>query len=340
MSRRSWLKAFIFTASFAIGIALLWFLVEKAGWEMIRAEVWRFGFWPLVGFVALSFVNFTLYSWRWQIITNSHIPAKNRQPLLRMYWHRLSGYAFGYLTPAAQVAGEPVRIALLVGSGVSAKAATSSVTLDIGFELCAYVFFIIAGVAFALAEGAGDPIALSFTIVGLGILLLLILGFLFSAASGKRVLSGLMRRVGFTGKRTKHVTEWVSEMEGLMTEFFKGRRLLVFGIACLSLVMSSFRIVEVFYLATFFGVSLNLGQAFLTSTLPGIALLFPVPGGLGVFEGSFSALFTALGIPINPVAFTLMIRARDAVFISLGVMHLVHSGGKYVVKKTLDTQAP
>ncbi|MCR4312122.1 MAG: flippase-like domain-containing protein [Candidatus Uhrbacteria bacterium] len=334
MKRRMWMKGAMFVLGIVFGFGLLAFLIGREGWHDVLREVVYFGIWPFVGFVAMSLVNFALYSWRWQIITNSHLPPEKRLSLRAMYWHRLSGYAVGYLTPAAQVAGEPARIALLATDGVPIKAATSSVTLDIGFELCVYVVFITAGVIFALADGTGDPITLALTIAALVLLLALVLGFLISAASGKRVLSGTLRAIGFRGKRSKHVVEWVSEMEGLMTEFFKGRSWLVAGVTLLSFVMISFRIVEVVYIAHYFGQSLTFAQAFLMSTLPGIALLLPIPGGLGVFEGGFAAVFTALGVGLNPVAFALIIRLRDLLFIGLGVVHLVERTGRYVVNRT------
>jgi hypothetical protein len=66
------------------------------------------------------------------------------------------------------------------------------------------------------------------------------------------------------------------------------------------------------------------------STLPGVSLLLPVPAGLGVFEGSNAGMFALLGVAINPVAYTMIIRARDFLFIGLGIFHAVRSGEKLV----------
>ncbi len=333
MKRELWIKTILSVTSLVCGIGILVLVIGRDGGRVMN-EVVQFGVWPLLGFIGLSLINFALYSWRWQLITNSHLPPERRLSLGSMYLHRMSGYAVGYLTPAAQIAGEPARIGLLMSDGVPAKAATSSVTLDIGFELCVYVVFITAGVAFALAQGTGSSLALILTIIGLLLLLAVLLGFLVSAASGRRVLSASLRFIGLGGKRTRHVVEWVSEMEALMTDFFSGRSALVVGITLLSIVMVAFKVVEVVYLAYFFGTSLNFAQAFLISTLPGITLLLPIPGGLGVFEGGFAAVFSALAVGLNPVAFALIIRIRDALFIGFGVAHLVRRTGRYVVDRS------
>lgn len=334
MNRFMWMKSILSALSFIVGAGILVLIIARDGWQDVLGEVARFGWMPLVGFIVLSLVNFTLYSLRWQLITNSHLPSEKRLSLWTMYQHRMSGFAVGYLTPAAQIAGEPARIGLLVADGVSAKAATSSVTLDIGFELCIYVVFMATGVGFALAQGAGSTTALIATIAALLVLLGLVLGFLLSAASGRRVLSGGLRTFGMGGKHTGHIVEWISDMEGLMTEFFRGRNRLVAAIVALSFVMVSFKVFEVVYLAYFFGLTLNFAQAFLVSTLPGVMLLLPIPGGLGVFEGGFAAVFTALGVGLNPVAFALIIRIRDALFIGWGVHHLVERTGRYAIERS------
>jgi len=99
------------------------------------------------------------------------------------------------------------------------------------------------------------------------------------------------------------------------------------AIAFLAVTVISFRVVEVFYLAHFFDIQLNFAQAFLISTLPGIALLLPVPAGLGVFEGGFASVFVLLGVPLSAVAFALVIRLRDFAFIGFGLIHLLRQGG-------------
>ena len=123
---------------------------------------------------------------------------------------------------------------------------------------------------------------------------------------------------------------WLSETEKLMSQFFVGRWPLVFFIIFLSFVMAAFRAVEVTFITFFLGTHIALRDAFLMSTLPGVALLLPIPAGLGVFEGSNAAMFAVLGISVNALAYTIIIRLRDFTFIALGITHAVQRGEKLI----------
>lgn len=94
----------------------------------------------------------------------------------------------------------------------------------------------------------------------------------------------------------------------------------------LSTVTMLFRILEVYFIAWGFGqAGLRFSQAFLAATLPGFALLVPVPAGIGVFEGGLDFIFELLAIPIAPLAFVAIIRARDLLFIIIGFLHTLIS---------------
>jgi uncharacterized membrane protein YbhN (UPF0104 family) len=52
-----------------------------------------------------------------------------------------------------------------------------------------------------------------------------------------------------------------------------------------------------------------------------VAFLLPVPSALGFFEASQTGMFALLGVSINAIALTLLIRFRDLLFIFIGLMH-------------------
>jgi len=164
--------------------------------------------------------------------------------------------------------------------------------------------------------------------VGLLVMLVVLSGFLFGVAKGDGWFSKIFRalRLG-KFKSMKRVEGWIKETEAIMGVFLHARKSFLMAIAFLAVTVISFRVVEVFYLAHFFDIQLNFAQAFLISTLPGIALLLPVPAGLGVFEGGFASVFVLLGVPLSAVAFALVIRLRDFAFIGFGLIHLLRQGG-------------
>ncbi|MFH1631896.1 MAG: lysylphosphatidylglycerol synthase transmembrane domain-containing protein [bacterium] len=321
--------------SFAFGVAIFIWLINREGFAEISQHVARFGFLPFLGFLALSIFNFIFYSWRWQIITNRHLPKSQHISLIRMYMNRMSGYAASYLTPAAQVGGEPVRIAMLASEGVPLKQATSSVVLDVAFELAAYIAFILAGVALAMFGGLAVG-SVTIVLVGLAVALAIIISFFVIIARGRLFFTPLLRffRIDRIGK-LKRFENSLKKTEGMMSEFLSGKPWLLVGISLLSLFVIAFRIVEVFYIAHFLGVSFGFAEAFLVATLPGVALLLPVPAGLGIYEGGFAAVFTVLSIPLSAVAFALIIRARDLIFILVGLTQMLDRGRAFIEKRLL-----
>ena len=340
MQRKRLFKFAIMFVSLGLGVALFVWLLAKEGGVAILDNLVSFGFLPFIGFVTISSLNFTLYAWRWQLIINSHLPPRERLPLRRVYLHRMAGFAMSYLTPAAQVGGEPARIAMLGSDNVPLRHATSSVILDVAFEMTAYIAFIVSGVVLAIAQGLGDGVSFAIVLIALGLTLVLLILFFWGAGSGRQFFSLAFRAVRLDRvARLKRFVEPIRSMETLMTEFLQGKISLVILVAFLSIVVIFFRVVEVFYLALFFGVDVSLAQAFLVSTIPGIALLLPVPAGLGVFEGSFELIFTLLAIPMSPVAFALIIRSRDLIFIFVGVMHMAQRGRAFLEARLLGKGA-
>ena len=318
-----------------LGAALLYALLAHEGFGNILEHLRAFGIWPFVGFVLISMANFVLYSIRWTMILHRQVKEqKHRLSLWRMYWHRMTGYAVGYLTPLNQAGGEPVRVALLCADGVPSQSAVASATLDIAFELCAYVVFIACGVIFALVEHQGGTGTLVTMAVGLSVAFSAFLAFFIALARGKAMARPLFHTLGLEKiARLKGAEHWLEATEDLMRGFFSEGKSRIVGISVLSMAMVAFRVVETFYIAWGFGVSLNFAQAFLVSSLPGLALLLPVPGGLGIFEGGFAAVFTALAVPMSPIAFSLIIRLRDVVFIGFGVVHMLRTGTTWALQK-------
>lgn len=330
-SRRRALHLFFLLLGIALGGGLLVFLIWRTGWTEFTGALIGFGLLPLLGFIGISLLNFCLYTLRWKIILDDMVKKELRVPFLRLFAHRMSGYAAGYLTPAAQVAGEPVRVAMLRGDGVPLKEATSSVVLDLAFEITSFVMYVIAGIILAFAQGLGADGNLLWPLLFVIVLLAFLLAFFIFTVSG----AGFFHRmIGLTGLRRfkpmANFEKWLAETEGLMSRFFAGKIGVILFIVFLSFTMTAFKAVEVTYIAHFFGVTLELRDAFLMSTLPGVALLLPVPGGLGVFEGSNAAMFALLGLSMNAIAFTMIVRARDFLFIAWGVMHAVRSGEKII----------
>lgn len=312
------------------GLYLLIATIAKQDIGLLLEELQFFGLFAFFGFVSISLLNFGLYVLRWKLIAD-HMHNKVRVPFWLMYMHRMAGYCFSYITPSAQAGGEPVRMALLVKDGVKTERATASVTLDIAFELTFLAGFIFLGFALSLLQGVTDfstnYISFLFIILFFGFFLLL----WFFAWRGYRPFSALQKR-----QRKNHpwsnVLRFLSGTESTIIEFFQAQRRVTVWVMLLSVLTMLFRVLEVYFIAWGFGhTGLQFSQAFLAATLPGIALLVPIPAGIGVFEGSMDFIFAALSIPLNALAFIAIIRARDLIFVLIGFVHtaIVTRGSLY-----------
>lgn len=317
----------------SLGGALFAFLVWKAGVGAIWESLSSFGIVPFLVFVLLSLLNFSLYTLRWKIILEA-MEKKKGIRYFRLFLHRMSGFATGYLTPAAQVAGEPVRVALLATEGVSSKTATSSVVLDLAFEISAFLLYVVLGMVLALSTGVGAGAFGMVAYIALGVLVLFMTLFFVSVAKGWNMFHSLARRPFFNKhKKMQKFVAWLLEVEQTMTHFFRGRAHILAAVILLSLVMTGFRAVEVWFIAKGFGQELSLSGSILLSTIPGLVLFAPVPGGLGLFEASMAAMLTTLGISTPAIAFTMIIRLRDFLFIGIGALHGIKEGAGYVSRK-------
>jgi uncharacterized protein (TIRG00374 family) len=312
-----------------VGVIICIQVVVSIGPQSVGHDLVRFGFFPLLGFVSISLLNFCLYTWRWKMILDDM--SGRRASFMQLFLHRMSGFAGGYLTPGAQVAGEPVRVAMLVGDGYSAKMATSSVVIDLAFEIITFVLYVVVGITLALASGITTSSAFLFPIVFVSGVLLFMVAFFVSIIRGKHFFSRIVAALPL--KKTPGIRSlllWMKETEGIMTNFFLHKSWKVVAIITLSCAMTLFKAIEVLWIAYFFGTHVTFFDTILVSTIPGIALLLPVPGGLGVFEGGMAALFGVLHLGLNPIAYTAIIRVRDAIFIIIGVAHAAREGISYV----------
>ena len=315
-------RTIVFSLLFLLGVVLFVRVVQQIGLTEIIDGISSFGVVPFIGFASISLINFALYVYRWKRIINDKRKRKEQIGFFRLYMHRMTGYAGSYLTPAAQVGGEPLRAALIHEDGIDGKKAASSVVIDLAFDVTALILFIIAGAILAAFEGV--LFGQSAWLFALGILIICtMLGYFYYATiSGKGFFRSIFRALQLHRLNGLHrIDDWLEETESHITDFFGKKPKLLIFLLFLSIVMISFKAVEIWYIAYFLGETLSFSQAFLASTLPGITLLIPVPGGLGFLEAGTAGVFALLGIGINAITVVFLIRMRDVLFVFLGLTH-------------------
>jgi len=303
-----------------VGIVFFIVTVNQTGIDEIWANLRQFKLLHFGIFLGLSTLNFMLYTLRWHLILNRI--NKKKVGFFRLFMHRMSGFAVSYITPTAQTGGEPLRALLLHEDGVSSKTSASSVIIDKGLEFAALFLFIGAGLGLALLEGSLDPNMQKVFMGLLLVLLVLIFWFYFSSVKNIGFFSSILRFFRLTKfRRVKSVEEKIMEIEDEMSHFYKKHMPTFVVLVLISLVIASFLLLEHWLIARFMGVNMTFLQTFLVSTIPYLAFMIPIPGGLGVLEGGHAAIFAALGISINAFVLVFIIRIRDLVFVLIGLIH-------------------
>lgn len=313
-------RIIFFSLLLVVGIVFFIGMITQTGINEIWLHLKQFKLLHFGVFLGLSTLNFMLYTLRWHLILNRI--NEHKIGFFRLFMHRMSGFAVSYITPTAQTGGEPLRILLLHEDGVSSRNAASSVIIDKGLEFAALFIFIGAGMGLALLEGSLDR-NIQYLFLGLlAVLVSLISWFYYSSVKNMGVFSSILRFFRLTKfKHVKSLEEKIIEIEDEMAHFYKKHMPTFLALVIISLVIASFLLLEHWLIARFMGVNMTFLQTFLVSTIPYIAFMIPIPGGLGVLEGGHAAIFAALGISINAFVLVFIIRIRDLVFVLIGLIH-------------------
>ena len=332
-------RIILFLGFLLLGIALFVGVIISTGIDEIIGTLRHFSFLHFCIFIALSLVNYCLYAYRWQIILRCIYPKKI--PFLTLFLHRKSDFALSYLTPTAQTGGAPLRILLLQNDKVPTKAATSSVIIDKGLELAALFIFQAAGIAIALSDQSLPPEIQGFAKIMFVFIIVLVFWFYYSSVRNKGVFSSVIRIFKLHKfKKIKAIEGKIMEVEEEMSNFYKKHVKIFLILIPISLVITSFFLIEHWLIARFMGVNMTFTQIFLISTLPYIAYMLPIPGGLGLLEGGHAAIVALLGIPINAFVMVFIIRIRDLAFVLVGLIHASKQGVKMLKKAFTEKKNP
>lgn len=336
-------KTFAFLIFLAIGIALFVSILLETGFEAIADSLIKFSLINFIFLLAVSLINFGLFTWRWLMIIKLHLKKEKKKcpSFIRLFLHRMSAYAVSYLTPTATSGGEPVRIFFLKEDKIDTKTAVSSIVIDKVFEYTALILFIFSGVLVAIIEGSIFSGKVEI-MLGAGILIFgaLIFWFYYSTIKHIGFFSSIFKFVRLNKiKRLKQLEKGIVKIEKKMAHFYTNHIPIFIFMLFLSFVMVFFMVFEHYIIALFMGVKLTFLQSFLSATIPGISYMLPIPGALGALETSHAGIFALLGVSINVFVFVLIMRLRDLVFILIGLAHASGHGISMIIKSFKNGKA-
>ncbi|MBD3270248.1 flippase-like domain-containing protein [Candidatus Peregrinibacteria bacterium] len=313
-------KTFWFFLFLFIGLSLFIREIFNTGFENIFQALKDFSLLKFLIFVAISFVNFSLFSWRWQLVVKQIHKGKKIKPTA-FFMDRMAGYAVSYVTPMAQLGGEPLRLMLIQEEGVSRKTAISSTIIEKALELSTLILFISAGILITLIE-PWLPLETKIPLAIVGaVMLFAVIWFYVTSYTQIGFLSSIFNLFKLNKfKRLRKYCHKMNKFEKEMNAFYQNHTGTMNLLILISLITVVFILIEHFLVAYFLGVKLTFLETFLISTIPYIAYMLPVPAGLGALESGAALIFLILGVEINAFAFIFIIRLRDFIFVSMGLV--------------------
>ena len=325
--RQRWLRWLLWLAALALLVGVLQSVSLPAVWD---AFSWL-GSGPLLALAAANGLVLVASTGRWWLLLRAwgHII-----PFDKLIGYRLAAFGVSYFTPGPQFGGEPLQVYLVTRHhNVPSVTALAAVTLDRLLELLVNFSFLMGGVLLITHQqlfSAKVQAAMALFVVGL---LALPLGGLVILARGGRPLSGTLSLVGrWSAPLTKRLpgtcrARWyqtavaaarASEQE---TAAFCRRRPLILTLALLISVVSWAALIGEYWLMLWLmGARISLFQTVVALTAARLAILLPLPGGLGALEASQVLAMGFLGVdPAIGLSAGLFIRLRDVLLSGLGL---------------------
>lgn len=305
-----------------LGLSLFLWILGQVGLEETFTQIRQVG-WSFPSLLLPSLVMALLFSISWW----STLPPG--VPFASTFLIRAAGEAVNTITPLAYLGGEPLKASLLRRLGVPLTDGLASVVVTKTMTAFAYALFIFLGLACALPRTREFSSALLGG-VGVGLFLALsVLALYYSQTRGLfSLLHRLVYRLGVRGEA------WMAKREGL--EILDGKIAMLYRsgsplAACLvfSLVGWLTTAIEAYFFLWAMGAPVDVLTAMvIQALLLGVkAATFFIPANLGAQEGGTVLIFIGLGMSGEvAMAFSLLRRAREILWIAIGLLVLTRSG--------------
>jgi glycosyltransferase 2 family protein len=302
---------------FVGGVILLIFLVVWTGAGAVASVLSRMAWWQLV-LICLPYgliMAVDTLGWRYAF-------ANGAAPYGRMLLARIAGEALNLVTALGSVGGEAVK-AWLLRSAASYEASVLSLIIAKTTSTIAQTLLLVVGLIVVWIFLPESTI-ISAMLALLAVEALLVGGFLAAQ------LAGLVRRAGgvlvWAGliENSLHAERLDESLRGFYRHRWDRFLLSVVFHLCGWLL----GVLEVAAMLFVLGIPAEVATSTVIEAVgSGVRFAtFLVPGSLGVLEGANTGLFVALGLGASAgLAFSLVRRARQLVWISIGLLVLAGS---------------
>ena len=311
---------------------LLWLLaLALVGWTLTQLPLEAIGqtmqalTWPQwLAWGGVNVLIILLGTERWHVLTRLlGLPVKFL-PLLLI---RQAGQTVSFITPGPQFGGEPLQIYWLYKRcGIAIHSAVLALGMDRFFELWINFSVLLLGVALLLLSpvqtGADLPQIMA-ALFGM-MAVLTVLGWL--ALRKPRWVSGRLERLSqrwLQSPRLRQLDDHWQALGSDLQNVFNTRKPGLLWALALSVLGWIVIFAEMALVLAFLDIEVDVAGFVLIMVAMRLALLLPLPGGIGTLEASVLWSFQSLGLPASAaIGVIALMRLRDALVLLAGLLCL------------------
>lgn len=310
-------------------VALLWLLaLLLAGWTLsqlpfaaIATTITALHTTDWLWWVLLNVVILLVATLRWNAVTHA---LCSKVPLRLLFCFRQAGSAVSFLTPGPHFGGEPLQLYWLYRQGkLPLHRAMLSLGLDRFFEMFTNFSVLLAGV---LILATTSTLTASDSLQIIGALVLTLLVMIAAARMLLRQPQWLTTRLEALAERWRQHprlsridSQWQQLGSELRTAVATQHPRLLLALL-LSLAGWIALLAELQLLLHFLGLTLTPAAFILLIVAMRLAMLLPMPGGIGSIEAAMLWCFQLLQLPATAaIGLIALTRLRDAIVLLIGL---------------------
>lgn len=330
-------KILKFVIALSIGLVIFGFVMRRAGWDRLSEAFILFLSFKGVIIILLTFAIAAISVLRWKLILRAQgLDARVKD--LGKLWS--VGFALSFLTPVALFGGEAFRIYLTKKKlNFSWEKSAASVIIDKILDGTLFLMFLIVGILAFLFYGYFPSAMMAWLValIILGLLGLLLL-FYFKALNRESVLEWFLKVFGIKKEKIKNTPngQIIFDTEKEVIRFFSPKKRAFWKGLSLSFLRYFLLFLRAALLIFFLKEGIEVSKALAIYGFANLALLAPLPAGLGSLEAASAFSFGTLGLGFaTGTIFGMIWRGADLFLCLIGVVFLIKFGANLAEVKIL-----
>ena len=312
-------KKLFFLTVWLVGCSLVFFTVRELPLAGILERLGEISPLRLVGLLAINSLILFLSVKRWQILAQAF---DIQLSLAHLFKVRQAGNTISFVTPGPQFGGEPLQLYWLSQSHeIPMDISLAILGADRFMEIFINLSILLLSVIFIFYTDIEVNLSKTFLFIFLtvSILTMLLVLFLRQPEWLENIFKSLFSRFTHTVSNSNESQNASSSWGRILTKIEKNKSKVILA-ATITLLGWIALLLELFMMMEALGISPNFYEVIFVMLGIRIALLMPIPGGVGTIEASLFWSFEILGLTLAGAGGLIALsRLRDVIVLFIGI---------------------